>query len=219
MNKSFIDVLKQISKKTYIKWFVFLALIYALYDFVYIQADAKKLMLEEPVFNSGLLPMMIMNIDIPLIVGGLLVCIIFDGKGVLSSLAIRTRQQMLWLLVGVIAFVGVVYILKPSTTKDAYDIIHCLIVAAFIEELIFRGLLFSWFEKAKMGKLAYLLSGIFWGAHYGIRSIVLGGYSILWAVLSTALFGAVIGTIAAILYKKTDSMWLLVYLHAVLSLL
>ena len=219
MYEALMGVLKQIPKRMYVKWGVFLVLIYALYDLVYIRADAKRLMLDTPVYNSGLLPMIIMNIDIPLLIGVSLLCIIFDGRGVLSSLAVKTRQQLLWLLFGAVVFVVAVWLVKPETTRDVYQIIHCLLVAAFIEELAFRSLLFTWFEEAHMGKYAYLLSGIFWGGHYAIRSIVLGGYSVFGAVLPMVLFGAIVGTLAAIIYKKSDSVWLLVYLHAALSLL
>ena len=40
-----------------------------------------------------------------------------------------------------------------------------------------------------------------------------------WAVLPVAIFGAVVGTLAAIIYKKSGSLWLVAYLHGALSLL
>ena len=112
-----------------------------------------------------------------------------------------------------------VFFKEPSGTVAAYEIVQALVIAGLLEEFLFRGLFFSWLDAAGCGWLAYFVSGLAWGAHYGIRAIVTSSTMTFWAVLPVAIFGAVVGTLAAIIYKQSGSLWLVAYLHGALSLL
>lgn len=217
--KQSLETLKHLSKATLVKWLLFLGVVYAVYDAVYVRANDKKLMLDMADVSGGLVTKMFINIDLPLLVVGILVCVMFDRRRTLSALAIRTKRQMLWLVVGAVVFVLAVYVSRPTGSVGAYEIVQALLVFGFLEELIFRGLLFTWMDRAGCGVFAYLLSGLTWGAHYAIRAIVTSGTATLWAVLPVAIFGIFGGAVAAWLYKKSDSLWLVAYLHGALSLL
>lgn len=210
---------KQISKKSLLKWIVFIGLVYAIYDVVFLRADSRRLMLDLTDISSGLVPKVMLNIDVPLIIGSVFLCIIFAKRNALSALALRTRKQILWMILGVAVFVLVIYMQRPSGMIDAYEIIHALIVTALLEELVFRGILFRWMEQADLHLLAYIGSGLAWGALLGIRPMVVGGASAIGAIVPMALMGVVVGSVYAFVYKKTNSLWLVIYLHAALSLL
>ena len=49
--------------------------------------------------------------------------------------------------------------------------------------------------------------------------MVVGGASAIGAIVPMALMGIVVGTVYSLIYKKTNSLWLVIYLHAALSLL
>lgn len=219
LNKDLFSSMEKIPKSTIIKWVLFLAAVYALYDGVYEYADSKRLMLDMADVTSGLMPIIAMHIDLPLVVGAVLVCLIFDRRQFFSVLAIRSMGQMVWMVVGALIFVGAVYLKEPASSVDVYEIVHALIVVGFVEELLFRGFFFSWLDRAGCGKMAYLLSGLAWGASFGIRSIVVNGTSTFMAVLPMAIVGAALGIVAAVVYKKCNSLWLVAYLHGVISLL
>ena len=211
--------LKQIPKKSLLKWIVFIGFVYAIYNAVYLRADSRRLMLDLADISKGLVSKVMINIDIPLLIGVVLLCIIFAKRDLIAALALRTKSQILWMFVGIVIFVLTIYMKMPKGMVDAYEIIHALVIAALLEELVFRGVLFRWMEQAHLSVVAYLLSGLAWGALLGIRPMVVGGSSAIGAILPMALMGAVVGTVYAMIYKKTDSLWLVVYLHAVLSLL
>lgn len=219
MEKFSMDGFKNISKRSLVRWLLFVGLIYALYDAVYMRADSRHLMLDLADISSGLVPMVVTNIDLPLLVGTVLLCILFSKQDVASALVLRTKSQIMWLAVGVVVFMAIIYMTMPGGMVDAYEIVHTLIVVALLEELVFRGLLFRWMLRAQMGASAYLMSGLAWGALLGIRSMVVGGVGAIGAILPMALVGAVVGTAAAVVYKETNSLWLVIYLHAALSLL
>lgn len=211
--------LKQISKKSLLKWLLFITLIYAFYDAVYLHADSRRLMLDLSDISSGLIPKVVLHLDIPLLIGVVFLCVLFDRKYVVSALAIRTKMQILWMIVGVVLFVLVIYMRMPSGMVEGYEIIHALIVTALLEELAFRGVLFRWLEQAKLQWVSYMGSGLAWGALLSIRSLAVGGSSAIAAVVPMALMGIVVGAIYAFIYQKTNSLWLVVYLHGALSLL
>ena len=217
--KDSIDVFKKLPKKMFVKWALFLIAVYALYDGVYIWADSKRLMLDMSDVTSGLVPILVMHIDLPLLIGSVLICLLFDRRRTLAALAIRNSREILWMALGAVLFVAVVFFKEPSGTVAAYEIVQALVIAGLLEELLFRGLFFSWLDAAGCGWLAYFVSGLAWGAHYGIRAIVTSSTMTFWAVLPVAIFGAVVGTFAAIIYKKSGSLWLVAYLHGALSLL
>lgn len=213
------QVLSQIPRPTLTKWVLFLVVVYALFDLVYLFADSKRLMLDMADVTSGLVPILALHIDLPLLIGCVLICLIFDRRQMFSALALRSKGQMLWLVVGALVFIAAVYLKEPASAVAVYEILHALIIAGFVEELLFRGLFFSWLDKAGCGKLAYLFSGLAWGANFGIRSIVVSGTSTLFAVVPMAIFGMVVGTIIALIYKKSNSLWLVIYLHGIFSLI
>lgn len=213
------QVLSQIPRPTLTKWVLFLVVVYALFDLVYLFADSKRLMLDMADVTSGLVPILALHIDLPLLIGCVLICLIFDRRQMFSALALRSKGQMLWLLVGALVFIAAVYLKEPASAVAVYEILHALIIAGFVEELLFRGLFFSWLDKTGCGKLAYLFSGLAWGANFGIRSIVVSGTSTLFAVVPMAIFGMVVGTIIALIYKKSNSLWLVIYLHGIFSLI
>lgn len=219
MTKDPMQILKSVPKASLIKWLAFLIAVYALYDGVYLWADAKRLLIDVADVRSGLVPMLIVNIDVPLLIGSVILCMVFDRKRTVQALAIRNGQQLGWMTFGSVLFLLVVVFSKPAGAVAAYEVIHALVIAGLLEELIFRGLLFSWLETAGCGSLSYFLSGLAWGAHFAIRTLVISHTMTLWAVLPVALFGVLIGTLAAIVYKKSDSLWLVTYLHGALVLL
>lgn len=219
MEKFSIDVLKQVPKKSILKWIVFVGAIYALVDAVYMRADSRRLMLDFADISSGLMPKVMMHLDVPLVIGGVLLCLLFGKSHTISALALRTKCQIMWLVIGAVVFVGIIYMSRPSGIVDGYEIAHTLVVVALFQELIFRGLLFRWMDEAHLGPIAYLASGLAWGGLLGIRAIVVSGASAIGAVFPMALVGIVGGVIAALVYKKTDSLWLVIYLHAALALL
>lgn len=214
-----IQSLKALPKALLVKSLIFVLIVYALYDGVYVWADSRRLMLDMADVRSGLVPILVMHIDVPLLLGSVLICLLFDRKGTLAALAIHSGRALFLMFLGGALFLEAVYIVKPSGTVAAYEIIHALVIAGILEELIFRGLLFSWLDAAGGGIWAYLLSGLAWGAHYAIRTIVVGSTATLWAVLPVAAFGIVVGSVAAFVYKKSDSLWLVAYLHGALALL
>lgn len=217
--KESLEVMKNLPKSTLAKWVLFLAFVYALYDGVYLWADSKRLMLDLSDVTDGLVPILILHIDLPLFVGSVLLCLIFDRRRMFAALAVRSGRDMIWMVLGALCFVAVVFLQEPSGSVAAYGIVQALVIRGILEELIFRGLFFSWMDAAGCGWLAYLVSGLVWGAHYGISRIVTTSTMTLWAVLPMAIFGAVVGTLAAIIYKKSGSLWLVAYLHGALSLL
>lgn len=213
------QVLSQIPRPTLTKWVLFLVVVYALFDAVTLFADSKRLMIDMADVTGGLVPILALHIDVPLLIGTVLVCLIFDRRQMFSALALRSKGQMLWMVVGALIFVVAVYLKEPVSAVDVYEILHALIIAGFVEELLFRGLFFFWLDKAGCGQWAYLFSGLAWGASFGIRAIVVSGTSTLFAVVPMAIFGMVVGTIIALIYKKSDSLWLVVYIHAIFSLI
>lgn len=211
--------IKLLSKKSLLKWIVFVGLVYAMYDAVFLRADSMRLMLDLTDISSGLVPKIMLNIDVPLMIGIVLLCILFAKRNVLSALALRTKKQIVWMILGVVVFVFIIYMQRPSGMIDAYEIIHALVVTALLEELVFRGILFHWMEQTNLHLLAYIGSGLAWGGLLGIHSMVVGGASAIGAIVPMALMGIVVGTVYALIYKKTNSLWLVIYLHAALSLL
>ncbi len=210
---------KQLPKSLLIKWILFLAVVYGLYDGVYVAADEQRLMIDSANVSSRLLPMIVLHIDVPLLIGSAVICLLFARRQSMAVLAMRTKKQIAWMAVGAGVFVAAVYVSRPAGAVEAYEILHALVIGGLLEELIFRGIFFNWLDHAGLGRLAYLLSGLAWGAHYGIRAMVVNGTMTLWAVLPMAVFGVIVGTLAALIYKKTDSLWLVTYLHAALSFL
>lgn len=214
-----IQPLKQIPKASLVKWTLFLLVVYALYDGVYVWADSKRLMLDIADVRGGLVPILVLHIDLPLLIGSVLICLLFGRGQTLAALSIRTRKQLTGMVLGAVVFVVAVYLKEPASSVAVYEILHALVICGLLEELLFRGLFFSWLDASGCGWLAYLLSGLAWGAHYGIRTVVVNGTMTFWAVFPMAIFGAVVGSLAALVYKKSDSLWLVAYLHGTLSLL
>lgn len=209
---------REIPKSTLIKWALFLIIVYALYDGVYLWADSLRLMLDMSDVTSGLVPILIAHIDLPLLLGSILICVIFARRQAALALAIRSKGQMLWMVFGALIFLVAVYIQQPAGAVAGYEIVHALVIAGLLEELLFRGIFFVWLDQAGCGVFSYLISGLAWGAHYSIRTIVVNNTMTLWAVLPVALFGVVIGSVAAFIYKKSNSLWFVAYLHGALSL-
>lgn len=213
--ESFLNV----PKRRWIKWLIFLCCVYALYNAVYVFAESQRLLLEEEDLTVRILPLVARHIDLPLVVGGVLICLLFDKRRLVDNLAIHSMKQIAGLVISAVIFVAAVYITQPSGMVDVYQILHVLVATSFVSELCYRGFLFSWMRESGLGISAYLISGICWGAQYAIRSLILGNQFVFWAVLPMALFGLVAGTALAAIYERSESLWLVVYLHAAVALL
>lgn len=203
----------------WIKWGFYLVLLYSLYTAVYHFAELQKLMMGLSNMRASLVPIVARHIDLPLVLGMVVVALLFDRHRALRALIFENKQQWLWMLLGAAIFVVAVFLTTPKTTVDAYWLMHKLVTVAFMGELCYRVLLFSWMDEAGLGNLAYLLSGAFWGGMSTIQTIVVEDGMGIVAIIVAALVGILVGTLMAVVYKKTNSLWFITYLQATLALL
>ena len=213
-----VENIKEIKTRVWLKWGIYLALIYGLYVAVYLYADHLKIMMGLGNIRKNFISVIATHIDVPLILGMLLLALVFDYRRTLESLLLDEKKKWLAMLAGVAVFLCGVMMTTPANAVDGYWLIHKLVTVAFLGELAFRVLLFDWMDAQGLGRLAYLLSGLCGGALSAVQSVVVDGATVLFVVVPAALSGMVLGTIMALVYKKTKSLWLITYLQASLLL-
>ncbi len=206
-------------KKQWLKVLLFVTLIYMVYDGVYVLANSKRLLLAPSKISNSIIPLVTLYNDIFLIVFALLVLYLFNRHQLIMALAVDTRQEVVGLVVGLVFFLFVIIKIQPSHATDAYNIIHTLVTVALLEELIFRGFILNHLIDMGCGKASYLISGMLWGAIYGLEPMIVGGIAPLSAMLPVLFWGMIVGTGAGIIYQRTGSLWLVIYMHAALTLL
>lgn len=206
-------------KKMWLKIFLLVTIIYAIYDGIYFLSNSKRLLLSYSKISSGIIPLVTLYNDIFLIVLVFCVLYFFNRRQLLTVLSVETRGEMIGMGVGILIFLLVVLKVHPSYAVDAYMIIHTLTTVALVEEVIFRGVVLNTLIDMGVGHYSYPISGMLWGAIYGLKPIIMGGIAPLSALLPVLLWGLVVGTVLGVLYQKTGSLWLVVYLHAAFSLL
>lgn len=111
------------------------------------------------------------------------------------------------LAVGAAAMADVYNIVGAGSTRQlAHDLVISALVPAFMEEILFRGILFRWIEQFAGSAIALLLTGAFFGlAHlFNPNATLVAALGI--AVEAGLLLGAA--------YMLARNLWLAIGLHA-----
>jgi CAAX protease family protein len=110
-------------------------------------------------------------------------------------------------LVGIAALFDVYNIVGPGDTRELVkDLIGMTVVAAFVEELLFRGILFRWVEAFAGSWVALLLTSALFGLAHVFNPNATWTSSLAIMVEAGALLGG--------LYMLTRNLWAPMGLHA-----
>ena len=205
-------------KAEYMRAILFVALIYAAYDALLTLADSRKLIMIYSRISGAILPMVVLYNDIFLTAACLALAFLFDRHAFVKSLAVTNMRQLLLMTAGALVFAFAAIKARPASAIDVYRIVHVLVTLALLEEVVFRGVLYPWLKDIMPNAVACLVSGGAGGALAGISSVVVNDVSLTLTLLPLILWGMVYGGIAAWIYGKTHSLWLVIYLHAAILL-
>ncbi len=114
-------------------------------------------------------------------------------------------------------YIGIFFIKGDFSLAGIYKPFFFLIVVGFSEEFIFRGYLFTELDKELPTYLAIIISGMMWGAMHAAIPIAVNSYSGIQsfsAIISELGGFAVVGSIFALLYKKSNSLIVPILVHA-----
>lgn len=205
-------------KTAYTRAILFAASIYAAYDALLTLADSRKLIMIYSRISSAILPMVVLYNDIFLTAACLGIAFLFDRRSFVHSLAVTNTRQLLLMTAGAVVFAFAAVKARPSSAIDVYRIVHVLVTLALLEEVVFRGVLYTWLKEILPNGVACLVSGGAGGALAGISSVVVNDVSLTLTLLPLIIWGMIYGGAAAWLYGKTHSLWLVIYLHAAVLL-
>ncbi|WP_346870115.1 CPBP family intramembrane glutamic endopeptidase [Clostridium sp. UBA5119] len=114
-------------------------------------------------------------------------------------------------------YIGIFFIKGDFSLAGIYKPFFFLIVVGFSEEFIFRGYVFTELDKELPTYLAIIISGMMWGAMHAAIPIIINNYSGIQsfsAIISELGGFAVVGSIFALLYKKSNSLIVPILVHA-----
>lgn len=121
------------------------------------------------------------------------------------------------LLLYVVLFIGN----QDFTLKGYYQAFFYLCVVAFSEEVVFRGYLFGKIDKEYGFWSGAIISGIFFGIGHAFLPSIMRNASIgmfFREMLSDVIGqGIVAGAIFAILYKKSNTLYVPILVHAIIN--
>jgi uncharacterized protein len=129
------------------------------------------------------------------------------GKGAVgdTSLGIGVGAAVFAVVVGLAAVFGVYRIYGPGTLENAVPFLMMGgVVAAFVEEVIFRGIVFRWVEEFGGSWLALAVSSALFG--HGLN------HGATW--FSTLAIAVEAGVLLGGAYMLTRSLWLAIGIHA-----
>lgn len=123
-----------------------------------------------------------------------------------SMAGVALAAVLMSAIVGVAALAGVYRIVGPGTTSDAVELVfQAGLFAAFVEEVLFRGILFRWVEEWAGSIVAMAVSALAFGAAH------LANDNASWlAALAIALEA---GLMLGAAYMLTRSLWLAIGIH------
>ncbi|QYU70808.1 CPBP family intramembrane metalloprotease [Leptolyngbya sp. 15MV] len=130
-------------------------------------------------------------------------------KGALgdTSLGIGVGGAVFAVVVGLAAVLGVYRIQGAGTLENAVPFLMMGgVVAGFVEEVIFRGIIFRWVEEFGGSWLALLVSSVLFGIAHGMNDGATWFSSLAVAVEAGVLLGGA--------YMLTRSLWLAIGIHA-----
>jgi uncharacterized protein len=131
------------------------------------------------------------------------------GKGAVgdTSLGIGVGAAVFAVVVGLAAVFGVYRIYGPGTLENAVPFLMMGgVVAAFVEEVIFRGIVFRWVEEFGGSWLALAVSSALFGLAHGLN------HGATW--FSTLAIAVEAGVLLGGAYMLTRSLWLAIGIHA-----
>jgi len=131
------------------------------------------------------------------------------GKGALgdTSLGIGVGAAVFAVVVGLAAVFGVYRIYGPGTLENAVPFLMMGgVVAGFVEEVIFRGIIFRWVEDFGGSWLALAVSSALFGLAHGLNDGATWFSTLAIAVEAGVLLGGA--------YMLTRSLWLAIGIHA-----
>lgn len=131
------------------------------------------------------------------------------GKGALPNLGIGLLTGFLIMVaaVGVAAIADVYNVIGPGDASQlAHELVATAIMPAFLEELLFRGILFRWLEEFAGSWAALLLTSAFFGAAHLANPNASPVAAFAIAIEAGVLLGAA--------YMLTRSLWMPMGLHA-----
>ncbi|MCL2052475.1 MAG: CPBP family intramembrane metalloprotease [Lachnospiraceae bacterium] len=97
---------------------------------------------------------------------------------------------------------GVFFFDTPKLAHDVFTIVAFMALVAFLEEVLFRGLLFKAIEERKSTKAAVIISGLTFG--FGHIVNLLNGYTGIAQIIQIVL-AVVIGIVLSLLFVRTKS--------------
>jgi len=97
---------------------------------------------------------------------------------------------------------GVFFFDKAKSIHDILSVVAFMALVAFLEEVLFRGLLFKAIEKRKSTKTAVIISGLTFG--FGHIVNLLNGYTGIAQIIQIIL-AVVIGIVLSLLFVRTKS--------------
>lgn len=161
-------------------------------------------------FASSLLPVIV------------LLVITAIKKRQIRNLGITSKKPV---LIGILFFIYLVmfFVNGDFTIKGYYTAYFYLIIVAFSEEFIFRGYLFTALERETGFRGAVAISGMLFGAAHSLMPAILYEFTPLEFIIS--IFsnligqGVLMGGIFALLYKKSNTLFVPVLVHAILDYL
>ena len=106
---------------------------------------------------------------------------------------------------------GCYRVISVQNTNDFLALIPALLVAAFLEELIFRGYIFHTLEKASTTKIALVLSSLMFGAVHMLN--FKGDESWACKLLSCTALGLDAGLLFGCAFLVTRRLWLATGIH------
>ena len=97
---------------------------------------------------------------------------------------------------------GVFFFDTSKSARDIFAIVAFMALVAFLEEVLFRGLLFKAIEERKSTKAAVIISGLTFG--FGHIVNLLNGYAGIAQIIQIVL-AVVIGIVLSLLFVRTKS--------------
>lgn len=206
-------------KATYVRAIIYITFIYAGYDALLRLADSRKLIMIYSRISGGILPMVVLYDDIFLVAACLVIAFLFDKHAFVESLAVTNTWQLMLMALGAVIFIAAALKARPGNIIDVYKIVHILVTLALLEEVVFRGVLYPWLRNIMPNSAACLIAGGAGGVLSGINSVVVNDVSVTLTMLPLIIWGMLYGGMAAWVYGKTRSLWLVIYIHAAILLL
>lgn len=142
-----------------------------------------------------------------------LICLMVFWKDAKPMFVLKEKKLLL-----IISLLYILFFLlrRQFDSKGLYGFVEDIVIVAFTEEFIFRGLVYTYLKRENR-MVAILISGLVWGILHAVAPTIIAGEGLTF-FLSSALnkvgFGIMIGYCFICLYEKSGTLLMPIMVHA-----